>query len=102
MTAQRRPYEVSREAVHIDVDAAMLDGDLRLPDRAGALVILAHGSGSSRRSRAVAAALENDGLGTLLLDLLTPVEASVDEQTGGHRFDLDLLARRVVGATRWM
>jgi pimeloyl-ACP methyl ester carboxylesterase len=83
----------------------MLDGDLRLPDRAGALVILAHGGGSSRftrRSRAVAAALENDGLGTLLLDLLTRAEASVDEQTGGHRFDLDLLGRRVVGATRWM
>ena len=99
------PSEAIHEAVRVDVGVVSLDGDLRVPDRAAGLVIFAHGSGSSRfsrRNRAVAGVLEAAGFGTLLLDLLTPDEESVDERTREHRFDIDLLARRVVGATDWV
>ncbi|HJR59674.1 MAG TPA: dienelactone hydrolase family protein [Vicinamibacterales bacterium] len=98
------PHQATREAVRIDTGVVTVDGDLRVPDKAGGLVIFAHGSGSSRfsrRNRAVAGVLENAGFGTLLLDLLTPAEESVDERTREHRFDIDLLGRRVVGATDW-
>jgi putative phosphoribosyl transferase len=81
-----------------------LDGDLTLPEGAMRLVVFAHGSGSSRhstRNRAVAHALQRRGFGTLLLDLLTREEELIDEQTREYRFDVDLLARRVVIATDW-
>ncbi|MGH9329571.1 MAG: dienelactone hydrolase family protein, partial [Vicinamibacterales bacterium] len=81
-----------------------VDAELRLPDRAAGLVIFAHGSGSSRlsrRNRAVAGVLEEAGFGTLLLDLLTPQEESVDERTGQYRFDIEMLGHRVVSATDW-
>ncbi len=97
--------EAIHEAVRVDVGVVSIDGDLRVPDRAAGLVIFAHGSGSSRfsrRNRAVAGVLEAAGFGTLLLDLLTPDEESVDERTREYRFDIDLLARRVVGATDWV
>ncbi|MCX4675970.1 phosphoribosyltransferase [Streptomyces sp. NBC_01433] len=74
-------------------------GDLVLPEGAEAVVVFAHGSGSSRhspRNRAVAAALNEAGLGTLLFDLLTPAE----EADGGHVFDIGTLAGRLTGATR--
>lgn len=96
--------EAIHEAVRVAVGVVSVDGDLRVPDRAAGLVIFAHGSGSSRfsrRNRAVAGVLEAAGFGTLLLDLLTPDEESVDERTREYRFDIDLLARRVVGATDW-
>jgi pimeloyl-ACP methyl ester carboxylesterase len=92
------------EAVQIPSGAVALDADLRLPDGAVGLVIFAHGSGSSRfsrRNRAVAAALEDEGFATLLLDLLTAAEESVDEGTREFRFDIDLLGNRVVTATDW-
>ncbi len=76
-------------------------GDLRLPDHAVGLVIFAHGSGSSRfspRNRAVAEALNEDGLGTLLFDLLTEEEATDRAKV----FDVDLLAERLTAATRWV
>ena len=97
--------EAIHEAVRVDVGVVSVDPDLRVPDRAAGLVIFAHGSGSSRfsrRNRAVAGVLEAAGFGTLLLDLLTPDEESVDERTREYRFDIDLLARRVVGATDWV
>jgi putative phosphoribosyl transferase len=81
-----------------------LDGDLTLPEGAVGLVVFAHGSGSSRhstRNRAVAHALQRRGFATLLLDLLTRDEERIDEQTREYRFDVDLLARRVVTATDW-
>ena len=81
-----------------------LDGDLTLPEGAMGLVVFAHGSGSSRhstRNRAVAHALQRRGFATLLLDLLTRDEELIDEQTREYRFDVDLLARRVVTATDW-
>jgi putative phosphoribosyl transferase len=75
-----------------------------VPDRATGLVVFAHGSGSSRfspRNRAVAESLQARGLGTLLLDLLTREEESVDVHTREYRFDIDRLATRMVVATDW-
>jgi dienelactone hydrolase len=81
-----------------------LDGDLQVPEGARGLVVFAHGSGSSRfssRNRLVAAALNDAGFATLLLDLLTPAEESVDLYTGEFRFDIPRLAARVVAAIDW-
>jgi putative phosphoribosyl transferase len=99
------PHVATHEAVRIGVGTGVtVDGDLRMPDRAAGLVIFAHGSGSSRfsrRNRAVAGTLESAAFGTLLLDLLTPQEELVDERTREHRFDIEMLGHRVVGATDW-
>ncbi|MFD9407881.1 phosphoribosyltransferase family protein [Streptomyces sp. NPDC059989] len=87
--------------VEVDAGGVALAGDLALPAGAGGVVMFAHGSGSSRhspRNRAVAADLNRAGLGTLLFDLLTPAEE-------GHRanvFDIEVLARRLADATRWL
>jgi putative phosphoribosyl transferase len=81
-----------------------VEGDLVVPEGARALVVFAHGSGSSRhsgRNRHVAALLQQRGLATLLLDLLTVVEERVDQRTREHRFDIPLLAGRLVDATDW-
>jgi dienelactone hydrolase len=78
-----------------------LIGDLTLPVDPTGVVLFAHGSGSSRhspRNRAVAVALNNAGLATLLLDLLTTEEERIDAATGRLRFDIGLLALRVIGA----
>ncbi len=86
------------------VRVAELDGDLVLPDRPAGIVLFAHGSGSSRhssRNRFVARELQDAGLATLLLDLLTPEEEVVDERTAELRFDIGLLGRRVVEAIAW-
>jgi putative phosphoribosyl transferase len=83
---------------------ATLDGNLTVPDAARGLVLFVHGSGSSRRSprnRFVARMLNDAGLATLLFDLLTPEEESVDIQTREHRFDIGLLAERLGSATDW-
>ncbi|MCA1842293.1 MAG: dienelactone hydrolase family protein, partial [Actinobacteria bacterium] len=88
--------------VHLDPG---LSGDLELPPDAAGVVVFAHGSGSSRhspRNREVAAALRQAGLGTLLMDLLTPAEEALDARTGELRFDIDLLAGRLVGAVGWL
>jgi dienelactone hydrolase len=86
------------------VGGKILTGDLGLPDGAHGLVVFAHGSGSSRlspRNRAVSAALWAWGFATLLLDLLTRDEERIDEITGEHRFDIGLLAERLVAAVDW-
>jgi dienelactone hydrolase len=97
---------MTARAVEIGADeGAILDADLELPDGAAGVVVFAHGSGSGRRSprnRHVATALHDAGLGTLLVDLLTASEAEVDEVTAEHRFDIPLLARRLLAATRWL
>jgi len=75
-----------------------------MPDSAAGLVIFAHGSGSSRfsqRNRAVASLLVEGGFATLLLDLLTRDEETIDQHTGQFRFDTDRLAQRVVAAIDW-
>ena len=82
-----------------------LAGDLAVPGQAGGVVLFAHGSGSSRhspRNRAVARALRERGFGTLLLDLLTEDEERVDLRTRALRFDIGLLAERLVHAIDWL
>jgi pimeloyl-ACP methyl ester carboxylesterase len=98
------PRLAAGESIVIPVEGGDIGADLRVPEGAAGLVIFAHGSGSSRfssRNRAVAEFLETNRLGTLLLDLLTRPEESVDRLTREHRFDIDLLGRRVVLATDW-
>jgi putative phosphoribosyl transferase len=88
-----------RQVVAGEAEAALV-----VPDDARGLVVFAHGSGSSRfspRNRYVAGLLEEAGLGTLLVDLLTVEEERVDLRTRELRFDIELLAERVTGAVRW-
>ncbi|MFD7663662.1 dienelactone hydrolase family protein [Streptomyces sp. NPDC059788] len=83
----------------------VLDSDLELPDSPRAVVLFAHGSGSSRRSprnRAVALALCHSGLASLLPDLLTVREAEQDAVSAEYRFDIPLLAERLVAAVDWL
>src|SRR5437016_1066855 len=97
--------DATKLAIEIPVVEGKIDGDLAVPPNARGVVIFAHGSGSSRRSsrnQYVAEQLQQAGLGTLLMDLLTPAEESVDIYTREHRFDIPLLARRVVLATDWL
>jgi putative phosphoribosyl transferase len=89
----------------IETEGATLEGSLVIPERARGVVLFAHGSGSSRhspRNLHVAEALHAGGLGTLLIDLLTPAEEAVDLRTRELRFDIDLLAGRLVGAIGWL
>lgn len=82
-----------------------LDGDLATPAAAQGVVLFAHGSGSGRhspRNRQVAATLGRVGFATLLLDLLTPEEEVVDRQSGRLRFDVELLAGRLLVAAGWL
>ncbi|MEU8800630.1 dienelactone hydrolase family protein [Spirillospora sp. NPDC048819] len=91
--------------VTIDLEDASLPGDLALPDEPGGVVLFAHGSGSSRhspRNRAVAAGLNEAGIGTLLIDLLTAEEDEADAATGELRFDIGLLTGRLIGAIDWL
>ena len=95
---------VERE-VRIGSGAASLAGDLALPAGAKGIVLFAHGSGSSRRSPRnvwVAGHLQRAGLATLLFDLLTSDEEARDARTREHRFDIELLTRRLVDATQWV
>ena len=90
--------------VHIPADRATLAGNLNIPVNATALILFAHGSGSSRhspRNQFVARTLNDTELATLLFDLLTPEEELVDTRTAELRFDIDLLAKRLVHATKW-
>jgi dienelactone hydrolase len=90
--------------VQIPAGRAVLSGNLTIPENAVALVLFAHGSGSSRhspRNQFVAHTLNRAGLGTLLFDLLTPEEEALDIYTREHRFNISLLAERLVHATKW-
>jgi putative phosphoribosyl transferase len=90
--------------VQIPAGRALLSSNLTIPENAMALVLFAHGSGSSRhspRNQFVARTLNCAGLGTLLFDLLTPEEEALDIYTREHRFNIGLLAERLVHATRW-
>lgn len=91
--------------VTLPAGRAGLTGDLTVPPDARALVLFAHGSGSSRhspRNREVAAGLRTAGLGTLLIDLLTEEEERQDARTAELRFDISLLGRRLVAALDWL
>src|SRR6267143_2526028 len=90
--------------VQIPARRAVLSGNLTIPEKAMALVLFAHGSGSSRhspRNQFVASTINRAGLGTLLFDLLTPEEEARDIYTREHRFNIGLLAERLVHATKW-
>ena len=89
----------------VPVGDAVLQGGLVLPERAVGIVLFAHGSGSSRhspRNRRVAATLNAARIGTLLLDLLTPDEEEAERLTAEHRFDIPLLARRLIATVDWL
>jgi putative phosphoribosyl transferase len=91
--------------VEIAFGSTLLKGDLELVANAAGLVMFVHGSGSSRfssRNQAVARDLRSDGLSTLLFDLLSEEEERVDEVTRELRFDIGLLADRVIGVTGWL
>jgi putative phosphoribosyl transferase len=91
--------------VQIEAGAVVLDGDLTVPVQARGVVLFAHGSGSSRqspRNRRVAAALQDAGYATLLMDLLTGPEEEVDARTRELRFDIPRLAARLTSATDWL
>ena len=91
--------------VNIDVDGITLEGALGIPEGAEGIVLFAHGSGSSRhspRNQFVARALGRRSLATLLIDLLTPAEEAVDDRTAEYRFDIEMLAGRLVAIVDWL
>ncbi len=99
-----RATAVERREVRLRAGGVELEGTLSLPANARGLVIFAHGSGSGRfspRNQFVAERLNEASLATLLIDLLTRAEGEYDEWTARLRFDIPLLANRVVGAVDW-
>jgi putative phosphoribosyl transferase len=91
--------------VSIEAGKVVLEGILGLPEKTHAVVLFAHGSGSSRhspRNQYVARVLRSAGIGTLLFDLLTREEEAEDEVTGELRFDIRFLANRLKDATNWL
>jgi putative phosphoribosyl transferase len=93
---------------HVDEQQNIIEGDLTIPNiniDAKGIVIFAHGSGSSRhspRNQYVAQVLNNAGIATLLIDLLTKEEEKIDDVTREHRFNISLLARRLLASTDWI
>lgn len=95
---------VLKSEVNILAGDVLLMGELALPKAAQGLVLFVHGSGSSRRSARnlyVASVLQSAGIGTLLFDLLTDEEEAIDNYTQHLRFDISLLAERLIHTTRW-
>ncbi len=96
----------NEQSIQISISSVSLSGDLNIPHGSQGVVLFAHGSGSGRhspRNRYVAKVLrEEASLGTLLFDLLTEDEERIDEQTRHLRFDIGLLADRLIGATDWL
>jgi dienelactone hydrolase len=91
--------------VQIPAERVRLEGTLSIPQNPQGIVLFAHGSGSSRhspRNRAVAQALYDASLAALLMDLLTPEEEEIDQQTRHLRFNINLLASRLINATDWL
>ena len=91
--------------VQVGIGSIALDGNLLVPSGATGIILFAHGSGSSRfssRNRYVASTLREGNLGTLLIDLLTPQEETRDNVTGELRFDIGMLADRLIGTVEWL
>jgi dienelactone hydrolase len=89
----------------IPVGDVILKGNLKIPKGASGIVVFAHGSGSSRhspRNKFVAEIIQQKQLGTLLFDLLTPEEEQIDIHTRYFRFDIELLAKRLVAVAEWL
>jgi len=96
---------ISGEEIAIPINNISLMGTLSIPEDAQAIIVFAHGSGSSRfspRNRYVAGVLQEAGLATLLFDLLTEEEERIDLMTAEYRFDIDLLADRLISITDWI
>jgi putative phosphoribosyl transferase len=105
ITGRQSEWGGIKREVSIDLEGATLEGTLTLPEGADGLVLFAHGSGSSRhslRNRYVAQVLQSQGIATLLIDLLTRREESIDQYSGELRFDISFLAKRLIGATNWI
>jgi dienelactone hydrolase len=93
------------QALRIPVAGVLLEADVTVPEQARGVVVFAHGSGSSRhspRNRYIAGELQAAGMGTVLADLLTEQEEQLDARTGELRFDISLLAVRVIALTDWV
>ena len=91
--------------VRVDAGRVTLEGDLSVPPHARAVVLFAHGTGSSRfssRNKRVAAFFNDSAFATLLIDLLTPNEDEIDAHTREYRFDIGRLAERLIGAVEWL
>jgi putative phosphoribosyl transferase len=94
-----------KTSVKIPADGVTINGNMAVPHDAKGIVLFAHGSGSSRfspRNTRVAKEINEAGMGTLLIDLLTSEEEEIDEATGQFRFDIDLLSKRLIAATQWL
>src|SRR6476659_9009244 len=97
--------EARKSSVRISIGRAAMQGDLGMPADPQGLVLFAHGSGSSRhspRNHYVARVLESRSLATLLMDLLTPEEEVIDDRTAEYRFDIPMLAGRLVTIIDWL
>jgi putative phosphoribosyl transferase len=91
--------------IKIPIGDLTVEGNLTFPKNSQGIVVFAHGSGSSRfspRNQYVARYFNKQKIGTLLFDLLTPHEEEIDLATAEYRFNIDLLAQRLVGATEWL
>src|SRR5260370_440464 len=96
---------MTETVVQVTAAPVRIEGNITDPAAARGMVLFGHGSGSSRhspRNRFVAGELQKRALGTFLIDLLTADEDAVDMRTREHRFDIGLLARRLVAATEWL
>jgi pimeloyl-ACP methyl ester carboxylesterase len=103
--AREPKVETTNTPVAVPIDGQSLPGDLGMPTEPHGIVLFAHGSGSSRhspRNQYVARTLEHRHLGTLLIDLLTPEEEAIDDRTAEYRFDIPMLARRLVTIVDWL
>ena len=98
------PLPISKEIL-IRINGKSIFGNLEIPPKAEGLIIFAHGSGSSRfskRNNYVARILNKNNLGTLLFDLLTAEEEKIDNYTAEYRFNIELLAKRLIDVTDWL
>ena len=103
--AREFPSDINETPVIVPIDGHSLSGDLVLPASPRGIVLFAHGSGSSRhspRNQFVARGLQHRQLATLLIDLLTPEEERIDDRTAEFRFDIPLLASRLVTIVDWL
>jgi dienelactone hydrolase len=97
--------QIESRSISIPIGKDSIDGDLNIHNGSRAIILFAHGSGSSRhspRNKHVAQMLNRAGLSTLLLDLLTPDEEVIDQRNAHLRFDIPFLAERLVAATDWL
>lgn len=96
---------VQEISIHLPSQKINLSATLTLPENATKIIVFAHGSGSGRlspRNQAVAKSLVDHSMATLLLDLLTEEEESIDQHTGEFRFNIPLLANRLIEISHWL